>query len=199
MPDPEQCIRDSRGRILARLCPNWLNLDEQQALEPVLAALPWQQPEVQIFGKSHPIPRQQCYLGQPGCDYRYSGLLLTPEPIPAAIDALMARLDGGFNAVLVNRYRDGRDRMGWHRDNEPELAPDLAILSLGGTRRLRLRFDPKDSQGVDLDSGSLLWLAPGVYHCLAPTAKPVPERVSLTFRRILPGFHRPCPAAGHGV
>ncbi|MBY5921436.1 alpha-ketoglutarate-dependent dioxygenase AlkB family protein [Ferrimonas balearica] len=199
MPDPEQCIRDNAGRVLARVIPNWIPAEAQSALWPVLDALPWQQPDVQIFGRRHPIPRQQCYLGHPGCEYRYSGLLLSPEPVPDAIQALMDRLGEGFNAVLVNRYRHGQDRMGWHRDNEPELAPDLAILSLGGTRRLRLRFDAKDSHGVDLPSGSLLWLSPGVYHCLAPTARPVSERVSLTFRQIQPGFHHPCPHSSQAV
>ncbi|MBY6094434.1 alpha-ketoglutarate-dependent dioxygenase AlkB family protein [Ferrimonas balearica] len=189
MPDPEQCITDRSGRLLARIVPRWLSEAEQAELWPVLQALDWQQPQVQIFGKSHPIPRQQCYLGQPGCDYRYSGLLMAPQPLPAPLLPLMARLGPGFNAVLVNRYRHGQDRMGWHRDNEPELAPELAILSLGGCRRLRLRFDAKDAHGVDLPSGSLLWLAPGVYHCLAPTAREVGERISLTFRQITPGFH----------
>ncbi len=193
MADPEQCIRDNAGRLLARVVPNWLSADEQAALWPVLQGLPWQQPQVQIFGRRHPIPRQQCYLAHPGCAYRYSGLLLHPEPVPDAIQTLMDRLGAGFNAVLVNRYRHGQDRMGWHRDNEPELGPELAILSLGDSRRLRLRFDARDSHGVDLPPGSLLWLAPGVYHCLATTAKPVSPRVSLTFRQIQPGFHPTCP------
>ena len=26
-----------------------------------------------------------------------------------------------FNSVLLNRYRNGQDSLGWHADNEPEL------------------------------------------------------------------------------
>src|SRR6185369_6696849 len=46
-----------------------------------------------------------------------------------------------FNSVLANLYRDGRDSMGWHSDDEPELGaePVIASLSFGATRRFRLR------------------------------------------------------------
>ncbi|MBY5990593.1 alpha-ketoglutarate-dependent dioxygenase AlkB family protein [Ferrimonas balearica] len=194
MINAEQSITDDSGRVLARYWPQWLAPSESERLGPVLAALPWQQPQVRIFGRTHPIPRQQCYLGAPNCHYRYSGLLLAPEPVPPVIAALMTRLaplGTEFNAVLVNRYRDGQDRMGWHKDDEPELDPQLAILSLGASRRLRLRFEPKDSRAVELAHGSLLWLAPGVYHSLPATARAKSERVSLTFRRVTPGFHLP--------
>jgi alkylated DNA repair dioxygenase AlkB len=43
--------------------------------------------------------------------------------------------------VLANQYRDGRDSMGWHADDGPELSPDpvIASLSLGAERRFDLR------------------------------------------------------------
>ena len=46
-----------------------------------------------------------------------------------------------FNSVLANLYRDGRDCMGWHSDDEPELgpAPVIASVSLGATRRFVLK------------------------------------------------------------
>ena len=46
-----------------------------------------------------------------------------------------------FNHVLVNRYRDGSDSMGFHADDEPELGEDpvVATLSLGAPRRLVLK------------------------------------------------------------
>lgn len=193
----EQCISDKKGRCLARYQPDWLSEAEQAKIWPLLQGLPWQRPEVTIFGKSHPIPRQQCYLGEPGCEYRYSGLLMSPEPVPPGIDNLMQRINrqagASFNALLVNRYQDGSHRMGWHRDNEPELAPVsapvLAILSLGASRRLGLRFDKGDSQILTLEPGSLLWLSPGVYHGINSAVRAA-ERISLTFRQIIPNFHR---------
>jgi alkylated DNA repair dioxygenase AlkB len=52
---------------------------------------------------------------------------------PADARAPAAEFDVDFNSVLANLYRDGRDRMGWHADNERELArvPVIASLSLG--------------------------------------------------------------------
>ncbi|GAA4877935.1 alpha-ketoglutarate-dependent dioxygenase AlkB [Ferrimonas pelagia] len=165
-------------------------------MERVLARLPWRQPEVTVFGRRHPIPRRQCYLALPGCEYRYSGTLLTPEPLPREVADLMQWLNrqsqAGFNSVLANTYRDGGERMGWHRDNEPELGPSppLAIVSFGARRRLRLRWTPKDSQAIELAPGSVLWLAPGVWHCLPASRRAQAPRTSLTFRRVIPGFYR---------
>ena len=63
--------------------------------------------------------------------------------------------------MLLNLYRDGRDSMGWHADDEPELgpAPTIASLSLGALRRFRLRPRPglvATPLGLDLPNGSLL-------------------------------------------
>ncbi|WP_438489734.1 alpha-ketoglutarate-dependent dioxygenase AlkB, partial [Listeria monocytogenes] len=46
-----------------------------------------------------------------------------------------------FNSVLLNRYRNGLDSLGWHADNEPELgdAPVIASVSLGAMRMFDLR------------------------------------------------------------
>ena len=51
------------------------------------------------------------------------------------------RFDLRFNSVLANLYRDGRDSMGWHSDDEPELGaePVIASLSFGALRRFRFR------------------------------------------------------------
>ena len=46
-----------------------------------------------------------------------------------------------FNGVLLNRYRTGRDGMGWHADDEPEFGdePVIASVSFGGRRTFQLR------------------------------------------------------------
>jgi alkylated DNA repair dioxygenase AlkB len=98
-----------------------------------------------------------------------------------------------FNSVLANRYRDGRDAMGWHRDDEPELGPQpvIASISLGATRRFRLKADDAavPPLSLDLPHGSLLVMRgltqSRFRHALPRTAKPVGERINLTFRRIV--------------
>jgi alkylated DNA repair dioxygenase AlkB len=99
-----------------------------------------------------------------------------------------------FNSVLGNLYRDGRDSMGFHADNEKELGRDpvIASLSLGATRRFQLRHAKrKDVAGLDLAlaSGSLLIMRGATQHHFrhgVPKEKaPTGERINLTFRRIL--------------
>jgi len=43
-----------------------------------------------------------------------------------------------FNSVLLNMYRDGKDSVAWHSDDEPELGknPEIGSVSFGATRRL---------------------------------------------------------------
>ena len=130
--------------------------------------------------------------------YRYSGARFEPRPWPDALLLVRARLcealQVDFNSVLANRYRDGRDAMGWHADNEPELGPQpvIASLSLGATRRfvLKHRGDPSRKLALDLPHGSLLVMSGATQrnyrHALPRTARPVGERINLTFRRINP-------------
>lgn len=96
-----------------------------------------------------------------------------------------------FNSVLANRYRDGRDRMGWHADDEPELGdrPCIASLSLGATRRFSLKARQGDDRlTLALPHGSLLLMRGHTQrnyrHALPPTARPVGGRINLTFRHI---------------
>jgi alkylated DNA repair dioxygenase AlkB len=107
---------------------------------------------------------------------------------------LLEALGVPFNFVLLNRYRDGKDAMGWHADDEPSLGckPVIASISLGATRRLLVRArrsKREPSTAVDLRHGSLL-LAWGdcqhrYEHSLARTRKPVGERINLTFRNVI--------------
>lgn len=103
---------------------------------------------MRVYGARHPVPRLVCWYGDPGCSYRYSGLVHPPQPWTAPLAALRQQLRRelgcDFNSLLLNRYRSGADRMGWHADDEPELEPDhpIASLSLGASRCLRFRPRP---------------------------------------------------------
>ena len=158
----------------------------------------WECHRIRLFGREHASPRLSCWIGDPGTAYRYSGTRFEPRPWPDALLSVRTRLREAlqidFNSVLANRYRDGRDAMGWHADNESELGPQpvIASLSLGATRRfvLKHRGDPTRKLALDLPHGSLLVMSGETQrhyrHALPRTAKPVGERINLTFRRISP-------------
>jgi alkylated DNA repair dioxygenase AlkB len=159
-------------------------------------AIPWQQHRIRLFGRELAVPRLSCWIGDPDAHYRYSGSDFEPLPWPPALLPLRERVERAcataFNSVLANLYRDGRDAMGWHADDEPELgpAPVIASLSLGASRRfvLRHRRDPALRLALELPPGSLLVMRGATQanyrHALPRTAKAVGERINLTFRQV---------------
>src|SRR5688500_14160289 len=178
--------------------PHWLGADEADALFAALRAqVAWEVHRIRLFGREVDSPRLSCWIGDPEARYRYSGTLFAPWPWPACLLPVRARLSRqlgvAFNSVLANRYRNGRDAMGWHSDNEPELGPQpvIASLSLGAPRRFKLRGRGPNAPGMDLDlpHGSLLVMRGDTQthyrHALPRTARPVDERINLTFRQIL--------------
>jgi alkylated DNA repair dioxygenase AlkB len=175
----------------------WLAAGEADALfEALRAAVPWDVHRIRMFGRVVDSPRLSCWIGDSGAGYRYSGAHFEPNPWPVALRPIRARLADelriDFNSVLANLYRDGRDCMGWHSDDEPELGsrPLIASLSLGGTRRfvLKHRKDPSMKLALELPPGSLLVMRGATQanyrHALPRTARPVGARINLTFRRI---------------
>jgi alkylated DNA repair dioxygenase AlkB len=111
-------------------------------------------------------------------------------PIVAGLLTSVERLTGGrYNSVLCNLYRDGRDTVGWHSDDEPLFGsdPEVASLSFGGARTFQLRHKTtKALESYSLGDHDVLFMGRGVQaeweHRLVRTAKPVPARINLTFR-----------------
>ena len=177
---------------------HWLADAEAAALfARLLDAIPWEVHRLRVFGREIDAPRRSCWIGDPGTGYTYSRTRFEPRPWPQALVPIRSRLEHAcgarFNSVLANHYRDGRDSMGWHSDDERELGPEpvIASLSLGATRRfvLRHRTHPELRHEIALPSGSLLVMRGATQanwnHALPRTARPVGERINLTFRRIL--------------
>lgn len=180
-----------------RLHRGWLSPRAADALfDDLLRNVAWDVHRIRMFGREVASPRLSCWIGDAGAAYRYSGTRFEPHAWPEALRTLRVRLADelgvAFNSVLANRYRDGRDAMGWHSDDEPELGPQpvIASLSLGATRRFQLkrRDGTGERRAIDLPHGSLLVMAGDTQthyrHALPRTAKPVAERINLTFRRI---------------
>lgn len=178
----------------------WLDLEPATALFRTLHdGLPWTVHRVRLFGRELAAPRLSCWIGDPDAGYRYSGVRHEPVPWPPVLLPLRERLQAetgvAFNSVLANLYRDGRDSMGWHSDDEPELgpAPVIASLSLGAARRFSLRHRRRAGQRVDLElpHGSLLLMRGATQanwqHAVPRTARAVGPRVNLTFRYVIPG------------
>jgi alkylated DNA repair dioxygenase AlkB len=182
------------------LWPHWLAPADADALFAQLRdSIDWETHVIRLFGREVASPRLSCWIGDAGASYVYSRTRFEPHPWPPALAALRPRLERAcgmpFNSVLANLYRDGRDAMGWHSDDEPALGrePVIASLSLGAERRFVFRR--KSSRGpvaleLQLPHGSLLRMAGATQrlyqHALPRTARVAAPRINLTFRCILP-------------
>lgn len=147
----------------------------------------WREERIRFFGRVQTVPRLVAWYGEPGVAYRYSGLEHRASGWPDALgglrQALGERFMPGLNFVLLNRYRDGRDCMGWHRDDERAMGEAVVSVSLGATRRLRLEVGD-GTVALDLEHGSVLVFDGDLRHALVRTRRPVGQRINLTFRRI---------------
>lgn len=178
--------------------PGWLPANHADALFHALSAdIPWDVHRIRLFGRWVDSPRLSCWIGDPDARYRYSGADFQPHPWPQVLvpvrQALEQASGARFNSVLINRYRDGQDSMGWHSDDEPELGPSpvIASLSLGAARRFLLRRRDAHACKMEyqLGHGDLLVMAGQTQrfyqHALPKMARVQGERINLTFRWIV--------------
>lgn len=183
--------------------PAWLERAEaDHALEQLLVDLQWEQRDIIAKGKVVRQPRLMAWGGD--LPYLYSGQVLEPQAMHPIIEALNRRLsrelETSFNHVVINYYRDGHDRVGFHADDEPELGyePVIASVSLGVTRTFILRSKHQRRKwGKRLRHGSLLVMGGNCQHRWYHGVPSQPEikepRLNLTYRYLRgePGWRAP--------
>lgn len=171
--------------------------ESEEYMESLKKELLWRKEKIKIFGKEYWQPRLLAWYGDVGTQYRYSGINHQPEIWTETLLDLKNRVEqfsnAQFNSVLANFYRDGKDGMGWHSDNEKELGkfPIIASLSFGHERRFCIR--PKKGKNgekyeLELGNGALLIMKGAIQinfeHAIPKTSKNIGERINLTFRNI---------------
>lgn len=143
-----------------------------------------------IFG--HMQPRLIASYGDPGITYRYSGVDNVALPWTDTLLEIKHRIEavqGEYNYCLLNRYRSGADSMGWHADDEPEMGDVIGSLSLGATRKFRIRHNAsRQTQTFLAGHGTLIIMAGTMQqywqHEVPKTKMKIGERINLTFRSI---------------
>jgi alkylated DNA repair dioxygenase AlkB len=187
-----QTINLRDGGILS-YDPTFFNPEEAVAL---FAHLRTQTPWKHEVGRGRPFPRMVGWYADPGLVYRYSGITHHGEGWTPQLLEIKRRVEEAsraeFNSLLLNLYRDGRDSIGFHSDDEPELGqnPVVASISLGAVRRFVLKHKTtKEKQSLLLAHGSLLVMGGTCQHFwvhgVPKTEEEVGERINLTFRKIL--------------
>lgn len=175
--------------------PDFFTAEESDSYLKYLSDdIPWIQEPITMFGKKIMQPRLTAFFGDSGMNYAYSGLTMQAEEWTAPLIAIKEKLESKcntvFNVCLLNYYRDGRDHMGWHRDNERSLgsSPIIASVSFGAKRIFQFRNYEEKIPVISLEPehGSLLLMKGETQklweHRLSKTSLPVDPRINLTFR-----------------
>ena len=170
--------------------------DANNLYERCLNDISWQSSAIIMFGRKIDVPRLECWYGDYGCEYTYSGKSLKRFEFPNfLLDLRMLiekKVNSNFNSVLANLYRDGQDSMGWHADDEKELGnePVIASISLGENRPIIFQ-NKKTKEKVTFDQphGSLLVMQGKTQdhwkHAINKSKKIDKPRINLTFRNII--------------
>ncbi|XP_021006543.1 alpha-ketoglutarate-dependent dioxygenase alkB homolog 3 isoform X1 [Mus caroli] len=193
---------------VSRVClyPGFVDLKEANwILEQLCKDVPWKQRMGIREDVTYPQPRLTAWYGE--LPYTYSRITMEPNPhwLPV-LWTLKGRIEENtshtFNSLLCNLYRDEKDSVDWHSDDEPSLGscPIIASLSFGATRTFEMRKKPPPEENGDytyvervkipLDHGTLLIMegatqadwqhrVPKEYHSRQP-------RINLTFRTVYP-------------
>jgi alkylated DNA repair dioxygenase AlkB len=197
--DPRSGRRDLGDGAFVDYRPGFVG-DSETVMRRLMDELELEQESIVLFGREVLVPRLVGYYGDPGRPYRYSGRDHQPRPWTAELAGIRRRLVEAtrtpYDSVLVNLYRDGRDAMGRHADDEPELGPRpddvrIASISLGARRTFRLR--PRiggERIDFELGDGDLLVMGGTTQshwvHEVPRTRAAVGPRLNLTFRCVTP-------------
>ena len=149
--------------------------------------------------------RLTCFYG----DYQYSYGNRTHSPIPFPhpdnyIHTILGHLklvlpNYVYNSVLITKYNSGGDYLGFHSDNEDEIAPGSSIvtISLGATRSVK--FQQMDGQAtinlqsLEVNHGDIFIMSKESQHLYqhsVPSIDCTGPRISITCRLLNPS-HSP--------
>jgi alkylated DNA repair dioxygenase AlkB len=174
-----------------KFAPDFLARDvADRALAALLSELPWERRIGKVYGRDVPVPRLEVWIAER--PYTYSHRTYQPARWTPTLLKIKPEVEAAagseFNSVLVNRYENETDSVGWHADDEPEMSHKHAIasLSLGATRSFQIRKGSGPIETIELGPGSLLVMQPGMQrewkHRVPKAKKPCGLRVNLTFR-----------------
>lgn len=191
--DPDENLLPHKGE--AYFYREFFDKAESDLLyQKLLQEVNWKQEPIRLFGKEVMQPRLTCWFADEGKSYSYSGITMQGYPWTEALlkikTAVERKAGVKFNSALLNLYRDGKDSMGWHKDNEKELGvnPIIASVSFGAIRTFQLReYHTKSSlKSIPLGHGSMLLMRgetqPHWEHRVPKTNKVNSPRINITFR-----------------
>ncbi len=147
--------------------PNFIASGQDFLMDLSWRLLPWEQRDG--------APRRECWFNPYGLDYTYgsgeyartykSHDLRGEGPawlVNVILQQLNASTGASYDCCFVNGYEHGRQHLGWHADDSPEMDDNhpIATVSLGAEREIWFRQTPT-SQNANILSTEKLLLANG--------------------------------------
>ena len=144
--------------------------------------------------------REVMYFGEHS--YRYTGHTHEAKAMPDILNKILdtlkpilpADIKSEFNSCLVTRYKTGSNHIPSHRDDEPVIDPESAILAVSIGAQRTMSFENNDKSKTEelvLGDRSVLVtsrFAQDFWKHGIPQEDDVGERISLTFRNIAPYY-----------
>lgn len=186
---------------------NFLEKNIADDLLDELKKLDYEHPSIKMWNKNIKIPRQQCWMADDNItsvdktSKKYADLTQKQKQLPWSTNVLKLKtlleelLDCKFDYVLINKYRNGQDYIGYHHDGEARDANNniIASISLGETRKFILRHIDWKLKNIlptreefMLVHGSLIVMKDDTQikwkHAIMKSTKVKKERINLTFR-----------------
>ncbi len=173
-------------------------IESDNLYSKLIKDIKWEQDEINMYGRIIPLPRLSAWYGDLDKSYTYSGITVHPNSWSKDLlfikNKIQEEAKVNFTNVLANLYRDGKDHMGWHTDDEKELGinPIIGSVNFGASRRFVLRRmdDHKEKLEFELKHGSFLLMKGETQHYwqhqVPKTTKILDPRINLTFRIIKP-------------
>lgn len=151
------------------------------------------EPKGTLYGQTVTFHRQIGYFSDIEKGYSYTGQISATQPLDSTLKALLnfvnATVQTQYNGILINVYRTGDDSIGQHADREIAPGESVTALSLGVSRKFRVKSKAAGGINIDIPTahGQLLVMA-GCFqqeftHGIPVEKKVAGMRISLTFRR----------------
>lgn len=167
----------------------------EETFSYLLKEIKWLQKSHNNEGNLVDLPRLTANYGEKS--YDYSGFVFTPEPWTPFLQELKTVAETlvpeTFNALVLQYYRDGNDRVNWHSDDDPcvGINPVIVSMSFGESRGfwVRHKTDHDERLKFTLYSGDIVIMQGDMQHTYVhkvPIEKEKTNaRMNLTFRKVV--------------
>lgn len=151
-------------------------------------------PPIIIFGKPAIQHRDVGFFSNSYVEYYFARQFVSSKPLTPSLNILLNFINetfkSDFNAILINKYKDGNDYIGKHSDSENGLATaGVVCVSYGASRKFRIRNKQTNKIVIDIQTSENEILIMGgnfqkeFTHEIPIEKKIKSSRISFTFRK----------------